>query len=97
VLQHFKNDPVRRRKARDIEENVQSVDFIPTSDVQNVMTINQTNPGQVITVDQAMLGAQSILPVSLTVQPDNPLSATGLSESALATQVQNCIKLLIYS
>lgn len=87
VLQHFKNDPVRRRKARDIEENVQSVDFIPTSDVQNVMTINQTNPGQVITVDQAMLGAQSILPVSLTVQPDNPLSATGLSESALATQV----------
>jgi hypothetical protein len=47
VLQHFKNDPVRRRKARDIEENVQSVDFIPTSDVQNVMTINQTNPGQV--------------------------------------------------
>lgn len=90
VFQHFKSEPLKRRKPRDTMENVgtiENIDLIVPNDVQNVMTINQNNGGQVIAVDQSMLGNNSILPVSLTVQPDAGLNTSGLSESALATQV----------
>lgn len=89
VLQHFKSEPLKRRKPRETIETsgtIENVDLVP-NDVQNVMTINQNNGSQVIAVDQSMLGAQNLLPVSLTVQPEAALTNSGLSESALATQV----------
>lgn len=64
------------------EQAQQTVTLLNTADAQNQLVANQAAINQVIAVDQSMLQAQNVLPVSLTVQ-DN----VQLTESALAAHV----------
>ncbi|KAJ8303634.1 hypothetical protein KUTeg_020030 [Tegillarca granosa] len=90
IISHFRPEVVPKKRSkvttytREIEEDTQQTSLLtPVADVQNLLTTSQANVGQVINVDPALLQAQNVMPLSLTVQ-DN---LGQFSESALAAHV----------
>ncbi|XP_060079915.1 zinc finger protein 236-like isoform X1 [Ylistrum balloti] len=88
VLTHNPDQPKRRKTLTQVVADVdnqqqQQINLLNGTDVQNIVVTSQPNVGQVINIDQSMLQAQNVLPVSLTVQ-DN---IGQLNESALAANV----------
>lgn len=82
ILSHFKSDaPKKKRSGSRHQEPIQSVNLLNTNDVNAL--VNQQTIGQVISIDQSMLGSQSMLPVSLSI----PEQYGSLSESTLAANV----------